>query len=369
MVQRENVGGAWQVRLPIRGTGRWIAAALLSVWLCAWAGGEVFVLGTLAAGFRDLVAPGWHLDWLPAMKQTANVAPRFALLFMGLWVTLWTIGGALGMRELARMLFGEDIVRWDTNGIEAVHRGGPFTRTTHIAYEDVRDLLVGPRGALVAETSNGRVTIAVAGTTEERHELQLSLTEAWNLSGGLARQREREVEAAPVGWKIENDENGAPMLVSDSNQRRTVAAVLVAISTMPAIAAITLMRDPVQVGWLAVAGFAVLTLSALLGAGWVATSRVELRPRQQGLTWKATGLGREWVQDYHPASLHVERTTDADGDERFRLLVESRGLTRELGAAVQSPSSALHLGRWLARHMSAQIQGLEVELQTQRQAS
>ena len=123
MVQRENVGGAWQVRLPIRGTGRWVAAALLSVWLCAWAGGEVFVLGTLAAGFRDLVAPGWHLDWLPAMKQTANVAPRFALLFMGLWVTLWTIGGALGMRELARMLFGEDIVRWDANGIDAVHRG------------------------------------------------------------------------------------------------------------------------------------------------------------------------------------------------------------------------------------------------------
>jgi hypothetical protein len=329
----------------------------------------MFVLSTLVAGFRDLLAPGWHTDVLPAMKQIANVSPRLAMLFMGLWVTLWTVGGALGMRELARMLFGEDIVRWDANGIDAVHRGGPFTRTTHVAYEDVRDLLVGPRGALVAETSNGRVTLAVAGTTEERRELQISLTEAWNGSGGMSRQRNAEAESAPMGWKIEMDANGAPMLVSDSAQRRTVAAVLVAISAMPALAAITLMGDSGHVAWLAVAGFAVLTLTALLGAGWVATSRVELRPRQQGLTWKASGLGREWVQDFHPASLHVERTTDADGDERFRLLVESRGLTRELGAAVQSPSSALHLGRWLARHMSAQIQGLEIELQAQRQAS
>lgn len=369
MVQRENVGGVWQVRLPVRGTGRWIAAALLSVWLCAWAAGEMFVLSTLVAGFRDLLVPGWHVDLLPAMKQFANIAPRFAMLFMGLWLTLWTVAGVFGLRELARMLFGEDIVRWDADGIDAVHRSGPFTRTTHVAYENIRDLLVGPRGALIAETSNGRVTLALAGTTEERRELQISLTEAWNGSGGMARQRNSEVEAAPMGWKIETDANGAPMLVSDSSQRRMVAAVLVAISIMPAIAAITLMRDPVQVAWLAVAGFAVLTLSALLGAGWIVSSRVELRPRQQGLTWKASGLGREWVQDFHPASLHVERTTDADGDERFRLLVESRGLTRELGAAVQSPSSALHLGRWLARHMSAQIQGLEVELQAQRQAS
>lgn len=369
MVQRENVGGAWQVRLPIQGTGRLVAAALLSAWLCAWAAGEVFVLGTLAAGFRDLVVPGWHLDWLPAMKQTANVAPRFAMLFMGLWVTLWTIGGALGMRELARMLFGEDIVRWNADGLDVTHRAGPFTNTKHIAYDDVRDLLVGPRGALIAETVNGRITLAVAGTPQDRRELQLALTEAWNLSGGLSRQRDKEAEAAPMGWKVEKDANGAVMLVSDSTQRRAVAVALVAIASMPAIAAVTLMRDPVQVSWLAVAGFLALTLSALLGAGWVATSRVELRPRQQGLTWRATGLGREWVQDYHPASLHVERTADADGDERFRLLVESRGLTRELGAAVQSPASALHLGRWLARHMSAEIQGLEVELHAQRQAS
>ncbi|MFN8588397.1 MAG: hypothetical protein U0704_11435 [Candidatus Eisenbacteria bacterium] len=355
--------------MPVRGTGRLVAAALLSVWLCAWAAGEVFVLGTLAAGFRDLVAPGWHLDWLPAMKQAANVAPRFAMLFMGLWVVLWTIGGALGMRELARALFGEDIVRWNAEGLDVTHRAGPFTQSKHVAYEDIRDFLVGPRGALVAETSHGRVTLAVAGSAEDRHDLHVALNEAWNLSGGLARQRDVEAETAPMGWRVEKDENGTAMLVSDSSQRRAVAVALVAIATMPAIAMVTLMRDPVSVSWAAVAGFAVLTLSALLGAGWIATSRVELRPREQGLTWRATGLGREWVQDYHPASLHVERTTDADGDERFRLLVESRGLTRELGAAVQSPASALHLGRWLARHMSAQIQGLEIELQSQRQAS
>lgn len=369
MVQRENVGGVWQVRLPVRGTGRLIAATLLSVWLCAWAAGEVFVLGTLAAGFRDLVAPGWLTNILPAMQQTANVAPRFAMLFMGLWFALWTVGGALGMRELARALFGEDIVRWNTDGIDVTHRAGPFTQSKHLSYADVRDFLVGPRGALVAETSHGRMTIAAAGSSEDRRELQVSLTEAWNLSGGLARQRDAEAETAPMGWRVEKDENGGTMLVSDSTQRRAVAVALVAIATMPAIAMVTLLRDPVSVSWAAVAGFAVLTLSALLGAGWIATSRVELRPREQGLTWRATGLGREWVQDYHPASLHVERTTDADGDERFRLLVESRGLTRELGAAVQSPASALHLGRWLARHMSAQIQGLEIELQSQRQAS
>lgn len=369
MVQREVVAGAWQVRLPIRGTGRWVAAAFLSAWLCAWAVGEVFIGGTLIAGFRDLVAPGFMSSWLPAMRQVDNVAPRFALLFMGMWLSFWTVGGALAMRELARMLFGEDIVRWDADGFESVQRGGPFVRVRRIAFDALRDLSIGQRGTLVADTTTGRVPVLVAGSTEERRELQQILVEAWNLSGGMTRQREREAEDAPMGWQVAMDENGSAMLVSDVRQRRTIAGVLVAISSMPAIAVATLMGDASGIAWLAVAGFSVLTLAGLGAAAWVATSRVELRPRQNGLTWRSSGFGRQWMVDYHPASLEVERSVDADGDERYRLVVRSGALSRELGAALQSPSSALHLGRWLARHMSAPIQGLEVESQTQRQAS
>ena len=74
-------------RITFRMGANWFVAPFLAFWLCGWAVGEVFAVGTLfgnAAGGQSL--------------------------FLIAWLGAWTIGGGFAASYLLWMLFGQEVV-------------------------------------------------------------------------------------------------------------------------------------------------------------------------------------------------------------------------------------------------------------------
>ena len=96
------------------------------MWLAGWVVGEVFAVGMLAtitAALANIFSehlPAWHTDIV------SNGGVAFAILFLVLWLTLWTIGGIAAITQLTRSLVGEDVIGLSESGFEVVRRAGPL---------------------------------------------------------------------------------------------------------------------------------------------------------------------------------------------------------------------------------------------------
>ena len=146
MVERESIGDSWQVRLtPTSGqrTLRIAAAAFLSVWLCGWAMGEYFAGGELLGLLAHRYAPGADLSWLPHARAATSGNATVAMIFLGLWVTAWTIGGCAAIAALVSVLFGVPVLRWNASSVEVGIEVGPFSRRQRLTW-DQAEALVNP---------------------------------------------------------------------------------------------------------------------------------------------------------------------------------------------------------------------------------
>src|SRR4051794_29139443 len=82
------------------GAGRWVMVGFLAFWLCGWAAGETFALGTLLAWL------GVPVGRLQLDHAGFSVAAAAFILF---WLTLWTLGGLAALYTLLRTAFGRDV--------------------------------------------------------------------------------------------------------------------------------------------------------------------------------------------------------------------------------------------------------------------
>jgi len=81
----------------------------LCVWLCGWAVGETVALFLIGSGIYSLVTGTPTVGGGPAL-----LGPSLAVgCFLAEWLTLWTIGGVMAIRELLRSVWAEDRLMLD----------------------------------------------------------------------------------------------------------------------------------------------------------------------------------------------------------------------------------------------------------------
>src|SRR5215471_10799082 len=123
MLTPEPGDSGTQVALRASGILRFLPATFLTVWLCGWAVGEWFGLRLFASMVRTLL--GWSVlgPWLPPLsgRMPSGVALPFFIVFVTLWLTLWTVGGIGAFLQIMTLLFGRDVVRWGPDGLEVEH--------------------------------------------------------------------------------------------------------------------------------------------------------------------------------------------------------------------------------------------------------
>lgn len=300
-LEREPWESGWQVRMRARGWVRYLPAAFLGAWLCGWAFGEWFVCRLLLAMAGS--AFGFETMPAPTMNGSPASGPTVLLIvgFMIVWLTFWTFGGVMAMREMLHLLFGSETVRWNSEGLEVQRGAGPFHRTQRIRGEDLRQIRM--RGLRVeADTRRGRIVLATFGERAEREALCAMLRQAmapwlegerrWGLDDG---------SFSALQWR-ESRESGRPALVA---------------------------------GW------------PLLGS--------RLEPGDGALT-RTTRIG-PWrrTREWKPVSLLLSIERDSDGDELWVLAAEGADGRSTLLSSLDDPAPARALGEWLTRHTGVAV--------------
>lgn len=302
ILAREPWQSGWQVRLRSRGLLRLFPAAFLTVWLCGWAVGEAFVghlLYVMLGGMFGLEpgAPPPVFNGSPATGPAMWAVIGFAVF----WLSFWTLGGVLAMRELAQIVFGSEVVRWDTDGFEVRRGVGPVRSVRRVRGEDLRQIRIRQR-RVEADTRQGRVLIASSGTREEREALCATLRRA--MEPWLERERRwgREGERLRAGAWRESPDTGAPALVA---------------------------------GWF------------WLGA--------RLEPGSGRLTRHVRVGPRQWIRTWQPLTLTVTLTHDSDGDERWVLMASDSQGESTLQSTIEDPAPVHALAEWLSRHTGVEV--------------
>src|SRR5882762_7211123 len=111
----------WTLRS--RGAGRWLSAGFLSFWLLGWLAGELFAIGAVAALTANWIAPGLVSRWIGGNAPPPETA-YFAVPFLAVWLVIWTVGGRLSVKELFRLIGGEERVRLEGDAVRIERRAG-----------------------------------------------------------------------------------------------------------------------------------------------------------------------------------------------------------------------------------------------------
>jgi hypothetical protein len=323
-----------------RGIGRFFEATFLGVWLTGWAIGEVLavaVLASIALAFVGVVpAARW---WSPGASMT-NVGPIFVVLFVGVWLTFWTIGGITAGWQFLRDLAGADRIALVPVGVEVIRRAGPFTRTHRFERSDVRRIRIRAHDkALVADTKKGTRVLSDLGSRAERETLC-----AW-LQGHLdigAIAPHDPTGAAPPGWTRADGEAGEIRLTRPTTGRRTVGVVLWIVTGVVTYAWITQS----SVNGVSLWPIVVIALLAFAST-WVMWAREAwiVRP---GYLERRLQLG-SWLktQTFAAGQLEITHATDSDGDARYTLIVRDAEKRRAFDSALHDDADLVETARWL----------------------
>src|SRR5262245_22345575 len=187
------------------GIGRYFVAALLLAWLVGWAAGEGAAL--LALGAILSAAAGLFREQMPEWisHPASTGAAVFVILFLAVWLTLWTIGGLAALTFFVRSLWGEDILALTPDGFELIRRGGPFRRRYHYDRGAIRRIRLRPQDKILVIDGATESRTVNFGSPDERQEAAEWLTRSLTLPDEAA------IAAAampPASWEITEDVGG-----------------------------------------------------------------------------------------------------------------------------------------------------------------
>lgn len=347
-------------RFRPRGIGRFAVAAFLSVWLCGWAAGEAFVLYILVSGLMALLTGAPPRGW----EQPLEIGPAPAVgAFLVVWLAFWTIGGIAAIRELLRLLWAEDRLAVEPDGLLVTRRLGPFVTRQKVARDEIRRVYVLlSTGALMAQVGTNTMKLTDLGTPSERAEAaewlrsELRLTDEMPATG----------EALPEGWQELRDFRGDVIVVPDLRTRRQQAWIVTVIAALVWGVVFLLVRgslrnDNLWVLTLMVGAFACwLAWQAL----WLHRGRKEWRiergrlVHQRRFGWSVTELAEA-------RALELTESRDGDGDYWYRLeapLTDQPGKNPGRRVTVQQvlhdPTEPRGLGLYLARRAGISFRDL-----------
>jgi hypothetical protein len=291
-----------------------LGAAFLAFWLCGWVVGEGFALFMLGAGATALV------NGVPVSgKQPLMLGPALVIgSFLLLWLSFWTFGGIMAMRELLHSLWAKDRLAISPDGLMVRRQLGPFVSRRSLARGEIRRIYVRPHLArLVAETEKSVITLTDLGTPQER-------AEAANLMHGMLHIPQEDDTSVPPSlpdnWEEVSLPHGGSALVSSSKTRRRQAGVMSAITLTACGITLLLFAESFQSAnlWGLTVGGAVVSAGLAWAALWLRQGRKEWRidpgelTRQRRFGSRVTVLGKA-------RDLELTERQDSDGDPWYEL--------------------------------------------------
>ena len=84
------------------------------------------------------------------MTQSGGVV--FAVFFLIVWLTFWTIGGLAALTHMLRSLAGEDVIALAGSGVDLMRRAGPFRKRYAFERADIRRVRIRPKDSAVVMT-------------------------------------------------------------------------------------------------------------------------------------------------------------------------------------------------------------------------
>lgn len=352
----ERTSEGLNAELRVTGISRYFGAAFLAFWLVGWAVGEAIVLWILAVG-------AWSLfTGRPPEPGRQPFAPAAALptgLFLLFWVTLWTFGGLMAVRELLRLLFGRDRMLATEGGLEIEHKCGPLRSRKKLLREEIRRFYRRPHSAaLCVETSRGTTELTRLGSAAERAELEHALNAEFPM---LAAEQSAE-GALPAGWcKITSPEHHT-VLVKDPSTRRKQAIVawgVFALISSPVL--YLLFATQMQPSTWALA-LSLVAVAGLVGWGavWLSSGRREWR-LENGRLILQSRFGQNLTTRFEAVSLElIEDTSGEDGTSYHLTAVAAAAPPRPcsyrigkhrriLHSQTDDPTEPRNFGLWLVQ--------------------
>ncbi|HEU5312040.1 MAG TPA: hypothetical protein VFV24_11355 [Candidatus Eisenbacteria bacterium] len=362
----EPTTDGYLIRLKSCGVGRFFGAAFLLFWLCGWAFGEAFALWMIGTGAAALVngetPPGGPAQTAPLMAIGA---------FILFWLVLWTFAGIMAMKELVRLLWGEDRILARGSGLEVTRMRGPFRASKEYPRDIVRGFLISPKySALAMETDKERIELSRLGTLQGRLEAVKELQRELALGESLATPSSASNIPAilPQGWEETITPEGERALVPDQKTRKIQARVVGALTLAMAIATLAAISGSITSPALIPGAVMALlgTLGLAWGTLWLARGRKE---------WKIGGgrlvlrrrFGPSLKDEFVAERLEITVHRDSDGDEWFALEAvtgpeptidftkpmeaarHARKHRRQIASVIHDPMVPMRLGAWLSR--------------------
>jgi hypothetical protein len=341
---------------------RYFGVAFLTVWLCGWLVGEVLALGLLLLCFGQAFVPEALSGWVPARLTPPDGIPLIFALFIAVWLMLWTLGGFAAIGQWLRTLGGFDRIAVDAGDLSWSSGFGPFTWSRRRWSRDsVRAIRLGGRGdPLLVDTDRGPATLSTLGTLQERRALRDRLRAAFGLASAEVAAA-RDAAHVPTGWVWQPDLAGGPALMSDPKVRAAQARTLGIVAAVLGAGLVAGVARAATAGGFspgAVVGLVLLAAAEsafALGAVFVAKGGVFIRPRAGALEIERLRFGKPSLLRLEPVTIAVERSTDSDGDDYFRLVAVGPGRRHTLASSLHDPRGPLHLGRWLAPRLQTEL--------------
>lgn len=304
--------------LSARGRARHVESVFLLVWLAGWAAGELAVGAVLLFALAHTLFPAWTAQhWPPATVKPATFGVA-VVLFLVLWLALWTIGGLAAIGALLRNFGGRDEVWLDGDAL--IHRwiAGPLRRSKRLPRARIHALELGP-ARLDVHHSGGVHTLTTLGTADERAALMARLSTA------LPTQR----AWLPVPWR--GDRRGdAVVLERPATVARAMAGFLYGATALCVVAELS---GP--------------ALIAVMLATAFATWQRQWRFDPHDVTRETRLLGLRFVRCYRAVSINTSQHRDSDGDEWNSVTLTGADGAVTLYTGVRSAVEMEALAAWL----------------------
>jgi hypothetical protein len=354
MTTERGPSGADTFSLRPIGWGRYIEVVFLGIWLVWWVAFEAGALAVLGVMLASLIAAAFGITLSFASRLTPGGAAPFFILFMIVWLTMWTFGGIAAANQFLRSFAGRDTVSVSPNGLEIEWRAGPFRRRRTIAHGDIRRVRLGLRKApVIADTATGTVEITDLGTHEERAALLAWLQQRLVLPDEVQAKR-LDAESAPPDWQVDVEGMETCLSWPTRRNRRIQAAILWGIAALlfagclPAFVPSDLLEAPrpgVIRGYM---GAGVVSLLFVMWAAWRTWGRSEWVVAPGRLTWRRRFASWRRERPFEHAILELEQSTDSDGDDHFTLRVRNEGASRKISSAFHDDADLRRLAEWLS---------------------
>jgi hypothetical protein len=338
------------------GWSRYIEVAFLGIWLTGWLVGEVVMTIVFGGMLAGMIAAAFGITLSFASRLTPDGSAPFLVLFMVVWLTIWTIGGIAAGTQFLRMLAGRDVVSVSPNGLDIDWRAGPFRRRRTIAHGAIKRLRLGPRNTpLVADTKSGTVEISDLGTPAERTALIAWLQQRLALPSEAEAKR-LDAETPPPEWEVEVEGMETRLSRPTRRNRRIQAAILWSITALlftgclpgfQAFQSDLLESQRPSVSRVFVAAGA-LSLLFALWAVWTTWGRSEWVVVPGRMTWRRRFASWRGERTFENARLELKHTVDSDNDDRYTLRVRGENASRKIATALYDDADLTGLAQWLS---------------------